>query len=203
VSDRRPALGAAGILIAVPATAAAHDLSMRYGAFLGAAAHVLTEADHLAAFAAIGLLAGQHAGRPRTAALAAFALALLLGLAGPLAAPALRGLESVEGVFSAATLLLTGALVAGARPLPMWLVAAVGIAVGGVQGLANGLAIEDGARAAASLLGAASAALLIAAIGTAIAPITSTNAPARIAVRVVGSWVAAMGLLLLGLAVRG
>ena len=158
-------LGRAGLLIAVPATAVAHDLSVRYGTFLGASAHVLTEADHLAAFVAIGLLAGQHAVRPRTAALAAFAIALLLGMASPLAFPALRGFESVEGMFSAATLLLGGALVAAAWRLPMWLVAAVGVAVGGVQGLANGLAIEDNPRAAVSLLGAASAAFLITAIG--------------------------------------
>ena len=196
--DRMRGLGRAGLLIAVPATAAAHDLSVQYGAFLGASAHVLTEADHLAAFVAIGLLAGQHAGRPRTTALAAFAVALLLGMAGPLAFPALRGFGSVEGIFSPATLLLGGALVAGARRLPMWLVAAVGIGVGGVQGLAIGLAIEDSARVAVSLLGAASAALLITAIGTAIASIAKTNAPARIGVRVVGSWVAAMGLMLLG-----
>jgi urease accessory protein len=197
---RMRGLGRAGLLIAVPATAAAHDLSVRYGTFLGASAHVLTEADHLAAFVAIGLLAGQHAVRPRTAALAAFAISLLLGMAGPLAFPALRGFESVEGIFSPATLLLGGALVAAAWRLPMWLVAAVGVAVGGVQGLANGLAIEDSPRAAVSLLGAASAAFLITVIGTAIASIA--NAPAQIAVRVVGSWVAAMGLMLLGLAWR-
>lgn len=193
-------LGRAALLIAVPATAAAHDLSARYGAFLGASAHVLTEADHLAAFVAIGLLAGQHAGRPRTTALAAFAVALMLGMAGPLVFPALRGFESVDGIFSPTTLLLSGALVAGARRPPMWLIAAVGVAVGGVQGLANGLAIQDSARAAVSLLGAVSAAFLTTAIGTVIASIA--NAPARIAVRVVGSWVAAMGLMLLGLAWR-
>jgi len=189
------------LVAVVPVTAAAHDLSAQYGPFLGPAAHVLTEADHVAALLGVGLLAGRHTDRTRVALLVAVVIAFLLAMTAPLVFGWLRGFESAEGIVSPASLLLAGLLVALGRRLPVSGSMPVAIAVGVVHGLANGLAIEGGANAGIAVLGGVSAAGLVVSIGTVAAAILS-GPRGRIVVQVVGSWVAAMGLMLLGLALR-
>ena len=187
------------LLTVMPATAAAHDLSAQYGPFLGPAAHVLTEADHIAALLGVGLLAGRHTHRTRVALLVAVVIAFLLAMAAPLVFRGLSGFESIEGIVSPASLLVAGVLVALGRKLSVSIAMLVAIAVGIVHGVANGLAIEGGGGLA--VLGGVSAAALIIAIGTATAAILD-GPRGRIVVQVLGSWVAAMGLMLLGLALR-
>jgi urease accessory protein len=189
------------LMAATPATAAAHDLSAQYGPFLGPAVHVLTEADHVAALLGVGLLAGRHPPRMRAAVLIASNAAFLLAMAAPLAFQALRAFESVEGIMSPASLLLAGALVALWRRLPASIAVPVALAIGSVHGLANGLAIEGGTHAAVSVLGGVGGAALIGSIGAATAAFLH-GPRGRIVVQVLGSWVAAMGLMLLGLALR-
>ena len=132
------------LLTVMPATAAAHDLSAQYGPFLGPAAHVLTEADHIAALLGVGLLAGRHTHRTRVALLVAVVIAFLLAMAAPLVFRGLSGFESIEGIVSPASLLVAGVLVALGRKLSASIAMLVAIAVGIVHGVANGLAIEGG-----------------------------------------------------------
>lgn len=189
------------LVIVAPATAAAHDLSAQYGPFLGPAVHLLTEADHVAALLGVGLLAGRHPPPMRAAVMIATIIAFLLAMAAPLAFQGLRGFESVEGIASPLSLLLAGALVALGQRLPVWIAMPVVVVVGCVHGLANGLAVEGAVRSAVSVLGGVGAALLTVSIGAATAAMLD-GPQGRIVVQVLGSWVAAMGLLLLGLALR-
>jgi hydrogenase/urease accessory protein HupE len=185
-------------LLAAPAPALAHDLSAQYGAFLGPALHVFTEIDHLAAFLAVGLLAGQQARSNRITGLGAFGVALATGLVAPLALD-VNGFESAEGLLASASLLVTGVLVAVGRRLLPWLVGLASGVLGLVHGLANGLAFAAVSRAALSMLGAGVAAALVAAVGTVLAA-ALVGPRGRIVVRALGSWLAALGLMLLGLA---
>lgn len=165
---------------------------------LAPALHILTEPDHLVACFAIGLLAGQRASRPE-------ALSLLAGLVGAflvafcVAAVGQFGdaVESLDAFAAAGTLIAAGLLVAIPRlslgPLAM----AVALATGVVHGFANGLAADT----LLAVVGAVPAAASIALLGAGLA--TLLRAPwGLIAVRVLGSWTAAMGLILLGIALR-
>lgn len=165
---------------------------------LAPALHILTEPDHLVACAAIGLLAGQRASpRQRAALLGSFVAAFVVAFCVPALAGIGAAFESIDAFASAATLIAAGLLVAVPRVAFLPVAMAVTVATGAVHGFANGLA-------AASLLavaGAGGAAALIASLGALLAAIL--RAPwGLIAVRVLGSWAAAMGLILFGIALR-
>ena len=189
-------------LLAAPAPALAHELISQYGAFLGPAIHIFTEIDHLAAFTVVGLLAGQNEAPARVYGVVAFLIALVLGMVAPLALEGLGAFESVEGLLSAASVLVTAMLVAAGMRLPAWLIALVSAALGLVHGIANGLAIAGSPWLMGSVLGAGIAALIIPVVSVLIAAALS-SLRGRLVVRVIGSWVAALSLLLIGLALRG
>lgn len=106
-------------------------------------------------------------------------------------------------ILSAVLLIALGALVVFAwdRRLSLHFIAGFALAVGLVHGLFNG----------AALAGANSGSLAIAGIGGAVFVVTALVAGqvvslqkewARIVVRVAGSWIGAIGLLMLGWAAR-
>jgi urease accessory protein len=198
---KRNAAALAAVLLCVSLPALAHDLSDRYGAYLGAAIHPLTELDHLLAFVAIGLLAGQQ-GAPRTwRALAAFLTGLALGLAGAaLPGVASGALPAIAGGINLLSFTVLGLLVVVAPRLPGASAAAIAALFGATHGFENGIDL-GGALGVASALGVLTAAL--AAAGPAAALVNwLTRDWQRIAVRVVGSWIAAIGLLMLALQFR-
>ncbi len=101
-----------------------------------------------------------------------------------------------------ASFLLLGGLTAVDRPLSPRVVAALAVAVGLVHGWLNGVGLAQAQREAVGLAGLASAAFVVVAMASAL--VVSLRVPwARIAVRVAGSWVAAVGLLMLGWSLRG
>jgi urease accessory protein len=165
---------------------------------LGPALHILTEPDHLVACLAIGLLAGQRPSRAQLRAIpigfigaffVAFCVATLTGVGS--------AFESIDAFASAATLIVTGLLVAIPRISLFPLALVVTLATGVIHGFANGLA----ASALLAVAGAGGAAALLALLGMALAALL--RAPwGVIAVRVLGSWAAAMGLILFGIALR-
>ena len=76
------------------------------------------------------------------------------------------------------------------------------MAVGLLHGWLNGVGLAEAQREGIGLAGIASAAFVMVAIAS--ASVVSLRAPwTRIAVRVAGSWVAAIGLLMLGWSLRG
>lgn len=171
------------------------------GQLLGPAWHVLTEVDHFAVFAALGLLAGQQERRARFIAFACLAIALAASMSAPLFSDAFEVLSQLESVLSSGSLAVTGVLVALYRRLAAWLLAAVLVVVGSLHGLANGLHFSDQGDSAVSVAGAVAAALLVAA-ACALLSAALKRPAGRIVVRVLGSWAAALGLILLGLALR-
>lgn len=147
----------------------------------------------------------------------AIALAALAGLRGPahgrrtlFALPAawllggLLGLSLHGGASPLATavsFLLLGALVAADARLPLIATTALAVLLGLVHGSLNGLAMAGAGLGALSVLGIVASVFILAALVTSLV-VPLQAAWARVAVRVAGSWIAAVGLLQLGWALR-
>lgn len=151
--------------------------------------------------------------------LPALAMALLAGLNGPVAGRwtlfilpvswLVGGLAGFHGVASgwptgatSLSLLLLGVLVAADRRLRPPVVAALATTLGVLHGGLNGAALALAGGEASGLVGIAGAVFVLVALGSALV-LTLHRRWARHVVRVAGSWVAAVGLLLLGWTVSG
>jgi hydrogenase/urease accessory protein HupE len=97
--------------------------------------------------------------------------------------------------------LVLGGLTALDRRLPPWVDTAIALAVGLLHGWLNGAAIAEAQREPLGLVGIVSAIFVLVAMVGALA-VSVRAAWARVAVRVAGSWVAAIGLLMLGWSLR-
>lgn len=193
-----------GLVLLLPAAALAHELTAQYGPFFGPALHVFTEIDHLTAFAVMGLLAAQQEpAESRYRTLLAFMAALTIGMLLPFMFAGVGAFDAVERELSAASTLTISILVAAAMALPLRIAAIAAAVLGGVHGLANGLAIAGSPAPVASVLGGFMAALLVAGSAAIIAFVLRRKlSHGRTVIRVLGSWIAALALMLLGLALR-
>lgn len=193
-SSGRTRAVAGALLVLVPGLAAAHTPIAGIGDFYNGMLHPLRVPAHLLAVLAVGLLIGQQRSRALQPAALAYLAATTTGLVG-------AGLGFVVGL---QPLLLAGAAVCGLlvawRPvLPVW----IGVALGGLIGFAIGLdsgpnLLELQAKIAA-LLGAGITVYLVFLYATALADRLSARHWQQVAVRVVGSWIAAIALLVLSL----
>jgi len=160
--------------------------------------HVLMSPDDLVPILAMGMLAGLNgptAGRGTLFALTGAWLAG--GVAGFLVGQAL-----LPPAVTTASFLVLGGLVATDRRLPVPVVTAVGVAVGVLHGWLNGAGVAEAQRDVLGMAGIAGATFVVVALTSAL--VVSLRSPwARIAVRVAGSWVVAIGLLMLGWSIRG
>jgi len=188
--------GAFGLLAGAAAPAWAHSPIPGIGNFYSGALHPFVSPAHLIALLALGLAIGQRAyGALARAKPALIALAVALGL-GLL-------LHAAAGDPDTDRLLLvaaagTGLLVATARSLPMPLEALLAAAVGAAVGLASGPSDVDERTRYTMLAGTGLAAALFVLYVAVMVGVTE-RPWLRIAVRVVGSWLAASALLVLAL----
>jgi urease accessory protein len=158
--------------------------------------HLLLTPEDLIPVIAVALYAGLRGKIPGRRALFFFPLAWMRGgLAGLLA--------SSTPIYPMPVLsfLLLGALVAADLRLPDNMITVLVIAGGIIHGFFHGLAMEGG-PGVSGLLGITCTLFVLVAIATAF--VTSLRATwTRVAVRVTGSWITAVGLLMLGWLVRG
>jgi hypothetical protein len=196
----RPSAGlAAVILIAGGDPAAAHLVTTGLGPFYDGMLHQAASLPDMLAVAALALLAGSAGARQaRTVVLtlpiawvAAGAIVLLLPIHG-----------DKTWLEVAALIGLGGALAAAYAPSPH-VAAGLAIAVAFLSAIPDAASAD--AALASGLAGLAGAALVLFVFSTLVAALAFSLEPAwtRIAVRVVGSWIAAIGLLLLGWTLRG
>lgn len=177
------------------APAYAHNLGGQYGPLL----HPLLSLDHLLALVAIGLLAGQQGVSGARWLIVTLLLGLLLGAALPMFANLAGSVPHLDFV-NAASLLVLGGLVALAARIPhplLILIAFFGIS----HGAANAIDLAGTAAPALIVVGVTLAGL-IATLPLAIVITTLGQGWPRIVIRVIGSWIAAVGLMMLGLALR-
>ena len=187
-----------GAAVLWPSPAEAHLVTTGLGPIYDGISHVLMSPDDLVPILAMAFLAGLNgpaAGR-RT----------LFALTGAWCAGGVAGFYSgqplVPGAAAALSFLVLGGLTAADWRLSPTLTTALAVAVGVLHGSLNGAGIAESQRELLGLVGIASVVFVLVALASAFV-VSLRAAWTRIAVRVAGSWVAAIGLLMLGWSLRG
>ncbi len=192
--------GVAGALMAIVVVARpahAHLMTTGFGPFYDGLTHLLVSPEYLLPMIALALLAGLHGPRFGRAVLFALPAAWLAGsVLGLLVAP-----RAPMPLATAIVTIGVGAMVAAGRRLPLALVGGFAVAVGVLAGALNG--IELATAHSSPLAAAGASASLFVVVSLVTGQVASVRAAwARIAVQVAGSWIAAIGLFMLGWAVR-
>ncbi len=183
----RAALVAAFFLF--PAEASAHLVTTGLGPFYDGISHFTLTPEDILPVLALSLLAGLSGPSAGRAVLFVLPVAWLSGGLLGLTRPA----ELLLPALTAAVLLSLGALVALDRKLPLAVVAFLAAALGLFHGYLNGTA----KLGALGLSGVAATLFVFVALVAAF--VISLRAPwTRIAVRVAGSWLVAISMLMLG-----
>lgn len=187
--------GAASLLGA--SAARAHLVTTGLGPVYDGVSHLFLSFEDLLPLAALALLGGLNGAQAaRRTLFVAPAAWLVGGLAGFHA-----GTGAPPDWLPALSLLAFGSATAASLRLPPAAVAALAAALGALHGWANGAGIAADGREASGLLGIAAAVFVVTALLA--ARVVSLRAGwARVAVRVAGSWIAAIGLLLAGWSLR-
>jgi hydrogenase/urease accessory protein HupE len=181
----------------LPTPAAAHLNSTGLGPVYDGVAHFLTSPEDLLAVLALALWAGARGAGYGRRALFVLPSAWLLGsLLGMTVAATAGGT-----VLSAIWLMALGGLLAADLTLPLRGTTALVALLGLQRGYLNGSGIEQSASGIAALFGLGAMVFVVVAIAAA-SVVRLRAAWARVAVRVIGSWIAASGLLLLGWSLR-
>ena len=191
------ALGALACAL-VPSTAEAHLVTTGLGPVYDGISHVLMSPDDLVPILAMALVAGLNGPAAGRRTLFALTGAWLVGGAVGF----LVGRTLLPQAVVATSFLVLGGLTAADRRLSPTSVTALAVVVGLLHGWLNGAGIAEAGRQAVGLVGIASVTFTLVALVSAFV----MSRPAgwmRIAFRVGGSWVAAIGLLMLGWSLRG
>lgn len=193
MSRRASRLGLVAAMAAVPSLAQAHLVNSGLGPFYDGALHLLMSPTDVLGLVAATLLAGLHGARAsRLASIVLPVTWFLAGLVG-LILPAMLELPWL----SVLSFALLGVFVALNPKLPAAAVALIAGLFGALHGLLNGSALAAIGAGWTSLLGIAVSVFVIGLLLSA-GVVSLRAAWARIAVRVAGSWVAAVGILMFG-----
>ena len=192
LNNLRILLGAAvSAVLLKPSVAAAHLVTTGMGPVYDGIGHLLLTPEDLVPALAVALYAGLRGRVPGRRALFLFPLAWLLGGFSGLSASSMPAFP-----MPAISFLLLGILIAADLRVPDNVFTVIAIAVGTMHGFFNGIALKMG-PAGLGLLGIMAALFVLVAIVSAF--VLSLKPPwTRVVVRVAGSWVAAMGLLMIG-----
>ena len=193
----RRAFAVAGVLLLLPAPSHAHLVNTGLGPFYDGVSHFALTPEDLLPALALALLAGQKGSRAGRLALFALPGAWLLGGLAGLAFPTI---SSATALTTVSFLALGGLVAADARLRPEWLTG-LALVLGLLHGYLNGSAMSQAKLGALGLVGIVSTLFVVVALAAGM--VVALRAPwARIAVRVAGSWIVAIGLLLLGWSFR-
>lgn len=186
--------GVALCLLLSAGAAHAHSAARGAGDFYAGALHALTALEHVLPFVALGILAGQQ-GRKGEPFLLVFCVALAVGATVALWAAPLPYIGMLN-IFSG---ILFGGLVAAAWPLPRAFCYGIAMAFGLTHGLANGAGMIEQSKPYLFIPGVAIAGLAVTAYGLIVTDylLRRKSGWIHIAVRVAGSWIAAIGILVL------
>jgi urease accessory protein len=164
------------------------------GDFYAGMLHPVTAVDAVLPILALSLLAGQQKRENSIRVLVAFPASLLVGALLALFRSSPAALGWVQLAFAA----VLGGLVALSRPLPKYLLMALGIALGIAVGWSNAGELTGDISRFRFVSGLIVVGILLITYGVGL--VRRLTVPwSQIAVRVVGSWIAAIGILVLGL----
>ena len=182
---------AALVLLCAPGLAQAHLVTTGMGPVYDGIGHLLLSPEDLVPALGLSLYAGL---RGATAGRRTMFLLPLAWFAAGLAGLMVHSVPALPA--PALSFLVIGVLVAADLRLPAGAVAALAVLIGLVHGFFNGASLNQGAGTP-GLLGIVVMLFVLVALASAL--VVSLKKPwMRNAVRVLGSWIAASGLLLLG-----
>lgn len=186
--------GVTACLLFAADSAFAHSATRGAGDFYAGALHALTAPEHLLPFLAFGILAGQQ-GRKAEPVLLVFCLSLAAGATAALWAVPVP----YVGLLNIVSAILFGALVAASWSLPMALCYGLALAFGLSHGFANGAGMIEQTKPYLYIPGVALAGFAVTACGLMVTDYLLRRQAEwiHIAVRVAGSWIAAIGILVL------
>jgi urease accessory protein len=171
----------------------AHLVTSGVGPFFDGVAHFFVSLDDLLVVVALALLGGLVGKDTARALVVLLPCAWLMGLVlGMMFASSLEGSSWATSI----SLLISGLLLGWSPKLPMWGIAMLAVGVGLVHGGWNGAAMSATETSVVASLGIVSAVGVVTLLLGATAVSVQANWQ-RIAIRVVGSWIAAFGLLAL------
>lgn len=190
-------LAAAGMLAGMPTAAHAHLIDTRLGDFYGGALHPLTDLQQILPWIALAALAAFQGPQRARWVVLAFPLALLAGSLASLVLPS----PPFAAIIDLSLVAVTGLALAAALSLPLPVLLAITALMGLLHGYQNGEAMVAGTDRVLFLSGvmAIGYAALTLLTGTAIAFLKGVGGWRPIALRASGSWVAAIGIMVLGL----
>jgi urease accessory protein len=190
---KKTIVAAAGLATLSPLPAFAHPMQ-GVGDFYAGMLHPVITIETVLSLIALSLLAGQQRREAAIHLLAAFPAALIVGAL-------LASLRDAPSSLGIVQLILTagfGILVAFARPVPSWLLVALGAVLGVTAGWANAAELVGQVSRLRFIAGLAVVGLLLLVYGNGLVR-NLKREWTQIAVRVVGSWIAAVSILVLGL----
>lgn len=190
-----PKLVFCSAMLLVCDSAQAHGAIKGLNDFHAGIIHPVTELIHVLPLFVLGMLLGQHGLMRIETALWLFPLALGAGGGLAVIVPTASGIDAVNVV----SLIMLGVLVASAKSLPNALLMFLVIAFGLSHGYGNGTALADGMRKVMFIFGMVLSGFLVMTYGLIITEALLKKGPGwlSIAIRVLGSWGAAIGLLVL------
>jgi urease accessory protein len=179
-------------LVLFPSKVFAHLADGRFGDFYAGSFHLLTAIEHVIPLVALGLIAGQQGKKSSRAYVLLVPLALIVGTCIGIN----FSVNSYSVYVNSFSFLVIGGLIAWNKKLPMWMMFIIAIIFSIAHGFSNGTAFEFSLSKFNYTLGVAVAGLAVTSIFAGI--VLSLNKDwQKIAVRVVGSWIAAIGLITL------
>jgi urease accessory protein len=178
-------------------SAPAHLVNTGFGPFYDGVTHLFVTPEDLLPVIALALFAGLRGPRFGRIVLLGLPVAWLIGsFAASMGIPQL----TVPVTMTLVTIVL-GTLLAADSPLPLALVAGLAILLGLLHGAANGSELSQ--TRSSDLVAAGIATALFVVVSLFAGQTASTRVPwARVAARVAGSWIAAIGIFMLGWSLR-
>ena len=184
---------AVALVLLAPSAAQAHLVNSGMGPFYDGVMHLALSPDDWLGLLAAALLAGLCGARAGRWTLAVLPAAWLFGAIVGLSAPVFPESQSV----SILSFVVLGLLVALDTKLPAWGVASIGGVFGLLHGLQNGVALHAADGSLIDVLGIVTTVFVLSLLVSA-AVVSLRPAWTRVAVRVAGSWVVAVGMLMIG-----
>ncbi|MDF2998478.1 MAG: hypothetical protein K0R27_4115 [Xanthobacteraceae bacterium] len=181
----------------MPTAAHAHLVDTRLGDFYGGALHPLTDLQQILPWIALAALAAFQGPRRARWVVLVFPLALLAGGCASLVLPS----PPFAPILDLSLVAITGLALAAAVSLPLPILLAIVAVMGLLHGYQNGEAMVASTDQVLFLSGvtAIGYAVLTLLTGAAIAFLRGVGGWRPIALRASGSWVAAVGIMVLGL----
>jgi hydrogenase/urease accessory protein HupE len=189
---------AVAVTMALAPSGQAHLMNTGFGPFYDGLTHLFVTPEDLLPAIALALLAGLRGPRFGRCVLFALPVAWLVGgIAGVRLAPLLTlpGLEIILTVG-------LGALLAADRPLPLAFVVSLAILLGLFHGILNGAELANRPPSGEMVAVGVTVGLFVL-VSLLAGQAASVRKPwMRVAMRVAGSWIVAIGLLMLGWSMR-